>query len=63
MELTVFTCKPLRRLLLGALAAGAGCGAATAAHATTAADGLSIYGSAPTSVTVGNTTPTRSRRQ
>ncbi len=54
MELTVFTCKPLRRLLLGALAAAAACGAATAAHATTAADGLSISGSAPTSVTVGH---------
>lgn len=53
MELTVFTCKPLRRLLLGALAAGAVCGAATAAHATTAADGLSISGSPPKSVTVG----------
>jgi len=54
MELTVFTCRPLRRLLLGALAVAANCGAATAAHATTAADGLSISGSAPTSVTVGH---------
>ena len=44
-----FTCKPLRHLLL----AGAVCGAATAAHATTAADGLAISGSPPHSVTVG----------
>ena len=61
MELTVFTCKPLRRLLLSALAAGVVCGAATAAHATRAADGLTISGSPPTSVTVGHTysfTPT-----
>jgi putative Ig domain-containing protein len=61
MELTLFTCKPLRRLLLGALAVAANCAAATAAHATTAPDGLSISGSAPTSVTVGHTysfTPT-----
>jgi hypothetical protein len=44
----------LRRLSVRALASAAVCfGAASAAHATTAADGLSISGSPPQSVTVG----------
>jgi putative Ig domain-containing protein len=48
-----FTPTSLRRLLIRALASAAVCVAATAAHATTTADGLSISGSPPRSVTVG----------
>lgn len=49
-----FTTTSLSRLSIRALAGAALCvGAATAAHATTTADGLSISGSPPRSVTVG----------
>jgi hypothetical protein len=57
-----FTRTSFRRLSIRALAGAVICiGAATAAHASTAADGLSISGSPPQSVTVGQTysfTPT-----
>jgi hypothetical protein len=57
-----FTRTSFRRLSIRALAGAVVClGAATAAHAYTAADGLSISGSPPQSVTVGQTysfTPT-----
>jgi hypothetical protein len=48
-----FTRTSLRRLSVPALASAAVCFGATAAHANTAADGLSISGSPPQSVTVG----------
>jgi Putative Ig domain len=56
-----FTRAQLRGLRVRALGAIVGCAAAAVAHATTAADGLSISGSPPASVTVGATysfTPT-----
>jgi hypothetical protein len=57
-----FTHTSFRRLSIRALAGAVVClGAATAAHANTAVDGLSISGSPPQSVTVGQTysfTPT-----
>ena len=56
-----FTRTSFRRLSIRALAGAAVCIGAAAAHANTAADGLSISGSPPQSVTVGQTysfTPT-----
>jgi len=57
-----FTLTFFRRLSIRALAGAAVClGAATAAHASRAADGLAIWGSPPRSATVGQTysfTPT-----
>lgn len=57
-----FTLTSLRRLSIRALAGAVVCvGAATAAHASRAADGLAISGSPPQSATVGQTysfTPT-----
>ena len=56
-----FTRTSFRRLSIRALAGAVVCLGATAAHANTAADGLSISGSPPQSVTVGQTysfTPT-----
>jgi len=48
-----FTLTSVRRLSVRALAGAVVCFGAAAAHATTAADGLSISGSPPQSVTVG----------
>ena len=56
-----FTLTSLRRLSVRALAGALVCVCAAAAHATTTADGLSISGSPPRSITIGQTysfTPT-----